>query len=190
MTYSNSQVQIGANALRMLGDDPITSLTDDSDRARLVNALLPEARRETLAAHPWNCSTRRAVWVRSEDEPAWGYAYQYPLASDALRVFEVEGEETYPWKREGRYIVTDNPTCKVRYAIDVEDPNEWDANVTKAITYLLAAKLALPVTGKSSLMDKLVALWIDARNEGRTMDGQEGTPQELLADVLINARWA
>ena len=44
-----SEVGICSNALRKLGDESITSLTDNSDRARLCNNIYPEVRNELLA---------------------------------------------------------------------------------------------------------------------------------------------
>ena len=43
-----SEVGICSNALRKLGDDPITSLTDDTERARLCNAFYTDARDAVL----------------------------------------------------------------------------------------------------------------------------------------------
>ena len=40
-----SFVEISSNALRLIGDDPITSFSDDTERARLVNAIYEEMRR-------------------------------------------------------------------------------------------------------------------------------------------------
>ena len=55
-----TEVSICSNALRQLGDDPITSLTDDTERARLCNALYPDARDSVLRSHPFNFSITRA----------------------------------------------------------------------------------------------------------------------------------
>ena len=55
-----TEVSICANALRRLGDDPITSLTDDTERARLCNAFYEDARDACLRSHPWNFAITRA----------------------------------------------------------------------------------------------------------------------------------
>ena len=49
-----TEVSICSNALRKLGDDPITSLTEDTERARLCNAFYNTARDSLLRSHPWN----------------------------------------------------------------------------------------------------------------------------------------
>jgi len=49
-----TEVSICSNALRRLGDDPITALTDDTERARLCNAFYVPSRDLVLRSHPWN----------------------------------------------------------------------------------------------------------------------------------------
>ena len=44
-----TEVSICSNALRRLGDDPITSLTDDSERARLCNSFYADTRDSVLS---------------------------------------------------------------------------------------------------------------------------------------------
>jgi len=55
-----TEVSICSNALRRLGDDPITSLTDDTERARLCNAFYQDSRDLVLRSHPWNFAITRA----------------------------------------------------------------------------------------------------------------------------------
>src|SRR5207245_9076015 len=56
-----SEVDICSYALRLIGDQPITALTDNSDRARLCNSIYALTRDATLRAHPWNFATYRAA---------------------------------------------------------------------------------------------------------------------------------
>ena len=49
-----TEVSICSNALRKLGDSPITALTEDTERARLCNALYEPARDSLLRSHAWN----------------------------------------------------------------------------------------------------------------------------------------
>jgi hypothetical protein len=87
-----TEVSICANALRRLGDDPITSLTDDTERARLCNAFYTDARDAVLRSHPFNFSITRTTLAQLSDTPAYGYDYQYALPTDpyCLRVLEME----------------------------------------------------------------------------------------------------
>ena len=94
-----TEVSICANALRRLGDDPITSLTDDTERARLCNAFYAPARDLVLRAHPWNFAITRATLAQLSDTPAFEYSYQYALPTSplCLRVLQMEYQDV--WNR-------------------------------------------------------------------------------------------
>ncbi len=85
-----TEVSICSNALRRLGDDPITSLTDDTERARLCNSFYPDARDAVLRLHTWNFAATRASLAKLATAPAYGYANQFSLPSDCLRVLSME----------------------------------------------------------------------------------------------------
>jgi len=87
-----TDVSICSNALRRLGDDPITSLSDDTERARLCNAFFGEARDTILRSHTWNFAITRAKLSKLSATPAYGFDYMYALPTSpyCLRVLEME----------------------------------------------------------------------------------------------------
>ena len=88
-----SEVGICSNALRKLGDDPITSLTDNSDRARLCNNIYPEVRNELLSLRNWNFAITRTDLARLSDAPAFTWTYQFQLPSDHIRPIKMSEVE-------------------------------------------------------------------------------------------------
>ena len=108
-----TEVSICSNALRRLGDSPITTLSDNTERARLCNAFYGDARDAVLRSHPWNFAITRARLAQLSSTPAYGYSYQYALPTDpyCLRVLEMEYSD-YKFKiensaTEGRVLLTD-----------------------------------------------------------------------------------
>ena len=87
-----TEVSICSNALRRLGDAPITSLTDDTERARLCNSFYVPSRDLVLRSHPWNFAVTRPTLAQLSDTPAYEYSYQYALPNDpyCLRVLEMQ----------------------------------------------------------------------------------------------------
>ena len=77
-----TEVSICSNALRRLGDDPITALTDDTERARLCNAFYVPSRDLVLRSHPWNFAVTRATLAQLSDTPVYEYGYQYAFPND------------------------------------------------------------------------------------------------------------
>ena len=184
-----SFVEITSNALRLLGDDPITSLTEDSERARLVNALYEEVRDEVTRAAMWNCAKDRQVLASLADTPAFGWSYYHQLPSTCLRVIDVlSGDIRIDHEVEGRKIMTDVSSVNVIFLKKITDPNDMDALFIGAYTAKLAAELAEPVTGSRSLAEQMWTLYDRKVREARTIDSQEGTVSNLDVQQLVDAR--
>jgi hypothetical protein len=185
----SSFVEITSNALRLLGDDPITSLSDDSERARLVNAIYEEVRDEVTRAAKWNCARARQVLASLAETPAFGWAYYHQLPSDCLRVMDaLTGEIRVEHEVEGRKLMTDVSSVNLIYLKKLTDPNDMDSLFIGAYTAKLAAELALPVTGSRSVAEQMWQLYERKIREARTIDSQEGTPVTLDAQSIVDAR--
>lgn len=185
----SSFVEITANALRLIGDDPITSLTDDTERARLVNAIYEEVRDEVTRAAKWNCAGARQVLASLTETPAFGWAYYHQLPSNCLRVMDVlSGETRINHAIEGRKLMTDTSAVNLVFLKKLTDPNDMDSLFIGAYTAKLAAELAEPVTGSRSLAEQMWQLYERKIREARTIDSQEGTPVEMDVQSILDAR--
>jgi hypothetical protein len=188
-----SDVSITSSALRRLGDDPITSLSDDSDRARLMNALLPTVLDAVLRAHRWNFAIARASLAAQAAAPAWGYDYGYTLPNNpyCLRLLTTEAydEDKTPFVVEGRTILTDAAApLNVLFIARITDPTLYDAMFVEALIARLAAEAAYPVTGSKQAAETQFQLYQLKVREAMAYDGLEGTPEELESNDLIDIR--
>ena len=189
-----TEVSICANALRRLGDDPITSLTDDTERARLCNAFYSDARDAVLRSHPWNFAITRATLAQLSDTPAYGFNYQYALPTDpfCLRVLEMEYKD-YIFKVEnvathGRVLLTDEGTAKILYIARITDTTLFDAMFVDTLTAKLAVDLAYPVTNSMQVQTNMQRLYQAKLSEARSIDGQEGFIDDLVSDTFTDFR--
>lgn len=156
-----TEVSICSNALRRLGDDPITSLTDDTERARLCNALYEDARDLTLRSHPWNFAITRASLAQLSSTPAYGFDHMYALPTDpyCLRVLEMEFAD-YIFKIEndatnGRVLLTNEGTAKILYIAKITNPTLFDSMFVETLTTKLSSDLAYPITGSVQLQTQM-----------------------------------
>ena len=157
-----TEVSICSNALRRLGDSPITSLTEDSERARLCNAFYEPSRDAVLRSHTWNFAINRANLAKLSTSPAFEYANQFALPTDpfCLRVLKMEFED-YEFKIEnlagqGRVLLTDEGEAKIIYIARVTDPSLFDSMFVDTLTAKLAVDLAYPVTNSTTLQVLIV----------------------------------
>ena len=72
-----SQVEICNSALNMLGANNITSLTEDSKNARLLNQRYVPVRYAVFRSHSWNCLIKRVELAQDTDTPSHEYSKQY-----------------------------------------------------------------------------------------------------------------
>ena len=189
-----TEVSICSNALRILGDDPITSLTDDTERARLCNSLYEPARDAVLRSHPWNFAITRATLAQLSTTPAYEYAYQYSLPTDpyCLRVLSMEYQD-YVFKIEhlagtGRVLLTDEGTAKILYIAKVSDTAQFDSLFVDTLTAKMASELSFPVTNSVTLQAQMQKLYQLKLSEARSIDGQEGFMDDLVSDTLTDFR--
>ncbi|ANS03921.1 putative tail tubular protein [uncultured Mediterranean phage uvDeep-CGR2-AD3-C191] len=186
-----SEVAICSNALRLLGDEPITSLTDNSDRARLCNSLYEPTRDSVLRNHPWNFAlTRTTLEAVDSTSPAWGYSNQFTLPTDpyCLRVWELDKSDI-DFKIEGRKLLTDEANVNFLYIAVVTDPNTFDALFYEALIFRMASNLAYPITGSRESGETYFTLFQERLKEARLIDSQErGYPRLLDSTTLTEVR--
>jgi len=189
-----TDVSICSNALRRLGDAPITSLTDDTERARLCNALYEDARDTVLRSHPWNFAITRASLAQLSSTPAYGFSYMYALPTDpyCLRVLEMEYPD-YIFKIEndathGRVLVTDESTAKILYVARITNPTLFDAMFTETLTAKMAVDLAYPITGSATVQAQMEKLYQAKLSEARSVDGMEGFVDDLVSTTFTDFR--
>ena len=189
-----TEVSICSNALRRLGDSPITSLTEDSERGRLCNAFYEPSRDAILRSHTWNFAINRANLAKLSTSPAFEYANQFALPTDpfCLRVLKMEFED-YEFKIEnlaeqGRVLLTDEGEAKIIYIARVTDPSLFDSMFVDVLTAKLAVDLAYPVTNSTTLQVQMQKLFERKLSEARSLDSTEGSTDSLISTVFTDFR--
>ena len=149
-------------------DQYIEDLSDPRPAAVACSLHLPLCRQEMLQQHLWPfaMTTRALALVSGVTVPGWTYVYQYPV--DCLRVVQLTDEGGarvfrtaweqfdydpispipyrvmgHPTEPESRIIVTDLELAYLWYVQDVTDPNRLTPLFRNALSWRLAADLAL-----------------------------------------------
>jgi hypothetical protein len=187
---SATPVSICSNALLMLGDRPISAFDEGTDRALLAANLWPMARDHVLRRHPWNCAIKRVILSPDVAAPAFDYRYQFQLPSDWLRTLSIGEEGTRTrYKLESRKILMDENECQLRYVWRNEVPSTWDAQLVAAMTSVMRAIFAYPVTQSGSLEQLIDSVLVGILREARAVDGTEDEPEAFDDSPLLQARF-
>jgi len=183
-----SEVQICNLALAKIGDEQITSLTDNSKSARLCNLVYESFRDSVLRAHPWNFAIKRIALAKSADIPAFDYTAQFALPTDFLRIVSTDLLNDEQYKIEGKFLLAHSSAVKIRYVSKVTDPNEFDSLFIEALAARISAELSIAITDNRTLSVDLFNLYVSKLSEARSIDAQEGTPDNITADLWLGSR--
>jgi hypothetical protein len=112
MAYT--KLEIANKALRNLGAAKINSLTEDSDRARDVNAVYDFMQDEVLESADWRFAKIRVALVKSGTTPANFYDFAYLIPDDFMRIFQ-EKELDPAVFESGNYVGLNGFICAVGY---------------------------------------------------------------------------
>lgn len=184
-------------ALGKIGSIRIMSLDDATQPARYCKLFYAQGRDEVLRCHDWNFATARATLSQLASAPAFGWAYQYQLPTDCLRVLQLNAyehrESRPPYVVEQGKLLTDQDAANILYTSRVEDANLFDPLFIKALSIKLASDIVTPLTGSRSqaaeLMQEFEGL---LKNLASAQDSKEGRPKRKPAWVesdLVNARF-
>lgn len=185
---STSEVAICNSALAKIGAQRILSLVENSEAARLCNEQYYKIRDDLLRSHPWNFAIKRVKLVSTGNAPAFGYAFEYQIPVDCMRILSTISS-TDSWSKEGDKIVSDDSEFGIRYIAKVTDPNQFDANFCEVLSLKLAADICYSLVQSVTLKASLDQLYKDAIKDARSFDAQEsGSVQTVVADDWLMSR--
>lgn len=155
-------------ALERIGSTPVANINGMDPKSIALRNNYDAARVEALASAPWSCAKLWKVGVKVETPmPPWSFAYSYP--SDALRIIEIQRydskEKAIPFKVSrqpggvGLQINTDRDAATFIYTVDVENPADFDYDFIDALAWLLASKIAMPITKSLQVQANAAQNW-------------------------------
>ena len=180
-------------ALGRIGAKRINDYNDASDElATAIQCRLhyEQTRDALIRSHWWRMARGRATLSQNAAYTAdattfeWTYAYDLPVDFLAMRsIWEDAGygdvPQQYPYSPEGKQILSNETTMKIRYIKKVTDPTKFDPLFIEVLVLQLAIKMVMPLSQDKVLRRELQdELWGTPQQPGlmasvRAMDKQE-----------------
>lgn len=186
-----TQTSIANAALRMIGQDRITSFSE-GEAGRILTDIYEDKVQYLLRHHLWNFAIKRASLYASNTAPEWGFLYSYQLPEDCVRVLNTSEDEyvdSDKWQVEGSSIVTDiEAPLKIRY-VSRADESDFDPLFVECLSAMLAAELAQPITGRSDLQAEMQGEAERKLRLAKAADGQEGSPPVFRRATWVQAKF-
>lgn len=152
--------------------------TDDSEAADALRRVYVAIRDEVLETHPWRFAQRRTNLAADPVAPDWGYAVQYALPEDCLRVLAIE-PGLQPFIVEGDRLLSDaTAPLYIRYLAKITDTSKFSPTFVAALAARLADEICEVITKSTTRREKLQFEYVAKMRTARKIDnfGRAGTP--------------
>lgn len=192
MPVPPSQTRSCNSCLALLGESArIASINDGNPVARTLLAIWDEAVDEVLAAHPWNPALRRSdLPVSADFVPEGGqYAKAFELPADCVRwlPWRPSHEDYFEGEEENGYILSnDDAPINIRYIGRLTDLTRWKAGMLACLAAKLARKAARSITGSTTVMREMQALYEETLSEAKREDGTATGERARFAQFQSN----
>lgn len=182
-----SVVQLCTNALSLLGEQEILSLTDNTKRANLCNNHLPMARDAALEKMKPNFAKEYRSLSQLATAPAFKWDFGYQLPSDYITTVELRPKRT-DYEIVGDRLFTDETEALLIYIRRVTDTTLWTPLFVETMEYKLAALIAPVLKSDQAIAARMDQLFRLTALQAQTSDAQEESTKPIEADDLIIVR--
>lgn len=192
-----SEVSICNQALHWLGQRPLESLDDSSDKAEWMRNNYPFIRDAVLEERMWTFATARASSLTA-DKDAWGMQFAHPVPLNWISVYRVytdvscsdpaDWTKSEGWRREGAMILTYDSQVYFWGIQRVTDTGLFSSLFVQALAARIAADAAIPFTENATLQATMWNLYQAKLADAAVRDGQQGTNERFITSSLVNVR--
>lgn len=177
-----TRTDIANSALAHLSASSISSIDDDYDeKSRSIKSVFDSVAQGVIRKHRWSCCIKRVTLSRLSEDPIkdgdFGYSCAYRLPTDCLRFLELNGEP-YKGKSEfldinGRDLLTNETTARIRYVAWIEDVTQWDVLLAEAVAIRIAQRVARRITKDGISSEDLERLYRINLNDAMATNAME-----------------
>lgn len=195
MAYS--KILICNMALAHFGGGNISSLTEDSEQARLVETLYDNCLEQTFASFQWSfANVEQALASSVTTRNSWNYVYAYPAnCARMIRVYAAGCAREA--KKEPFKIFTTGAVkliaCDIEDAIGeftyiITDPTLFSPGFVKAFSYYLAAELVTAMTGNAQKAQEMMQKFQLSLADAQYTDAVENNEQPKWPTSYVDGR--
>lgn len=163
-----TKAEICKQAVMRLGTSDSLSQTGGQP-ALFAHSFYDHALEELLSELPWAFAKKQVSITANATAPSQGYARRYALPTDFIqlqRVNQIDTTENFgQWEIVGGFLHTDlgSPVI-IDYTSLVTTVSEFPAPFVEALIARIAAKIALPLTGKADIATALAQVAAETLN--------------------------
>lgn len=188
-----TKTELVNKALTLVGANPVVSLDDDTNNARVVNRVYEISLKSILSECKWNFCTKRALLSILTDTLSWydtGETIVYQKPTDMIRIFGTNDADA-KWREEGDYIISDTTSLGVRYTYYLDTPAKYPPAFIEAFIDKLCSDIAYMIVNSQTLGDKYYKLYTESSlPKAMSNDAQTGVQQAMKDDAWELAKYS
>lgn len=188
---ANSDIDIAARALVLIGAQPITSFSSSSTEALVASNVYEDVVRTALCASRWRFATNQSVLNALTAAPTGRFDTAHQLPNDLLMLhavtvndlnleYNVYGDKIYSNATANEVVVAD-----YTYRAGEQD---FPSYFTLAVEYALAAAFALAIARDEQLATMFEKKAAQLMQQAKTLDSQQQTTRKLVTSRFIAER--
>jgi len=188
---ANSDIDIAARALVLIGAEPITSFTSTSTEALVASNIYEDVVQTALCASRWRFATNQAVLNLLTAAPIGRFATAHQLPTDLLMLhaitvnsanieYNVYGDKVFSDMSSGDVVVAD-------YSFRAGE-QEFPSYFTLSVEYALAAAFALAIARDEQLATMFEKKAAQLMQQAKTLDSQQQTTRRIRTSRFIAER--
>lgn len=166
---TQTKIKIISDALILVGEKPLQSLSDDRYGATVGSNLFERTYENELQSNPWRFSMKKAALSRLVVTPLNQYAYAYQIPADCLLVRHVYPRTYY--EIFGDRIYTDATSVELDYQFK-PDITAVPAYFSTLMVYALARDMVKPITESDTGVKTFAAKYVMQRDRAMYADAQ------------------
>lgn len=176
---SATKVKIISQALILLGERPVSDLTDDSrDSIQQIINIFENSYEAELQSNRWRFACAKKALDRLNTEPLNEFAFVHQLPSDALLIFRTVPRTRY--EIYGDRIYSNQKQIEVDYLFK-PDIAALPAYFTKMLAYALAREMARPTSESDTTVQDFSSRYLNQRDQALFADAQ-ARPNTAIED--------
>lgn len=195
---ANDQLSLYNNALTVLGERKIASLTENREPRRVLDDVWNGAVKYCLEQGQWKFAIRTSKLTYSTDvNPTFGYRRGFERPSDCVRLTALCVDEymkipLLQYQEEAAWWFTDLDDIYVSYVSDSldfgSDYANWPETFARYVVLYLADEAGMRITQSERTLDKVAKDLKKAKKDALSKDALQGPTRFLPQGLWTSAR--
>jgi hypothetical protein len=195
----SSEIEVCNLALLRINQSSISALSDDSLQAKACEYNLDQSKSSLLSQYNWTFAINRAILNEVEnDDPMFEYSRKYAFPEGFLRLVSVYNSMNQkliamngvkpPYMLEGKYILTDQAVCKIKYIKDVPIV-QCSRLFIDCLVLDLAVRLTKFFNDSSAYLQQLEMEYAQSLDKAKVSDCRQTMIGSVISYPLLEESW-